>query len=478
MIRNFALFIFLSLATCILCKCTGTGNKKINQAEELFCKGEFRQAEAILNQIRAELKTDSALDAKAEILEAKIARIRIDFSKNEEQVREELKPWFPGVDQKTIDNWEKGKKLEMRHIDGEKRYFRHAVSNLFRIDSLAMKIKERQVDPLAQICLSHTSGILMDEGNNPQTGGKRYQFRIDYSITVQPDVVPDGETIRCWMPYPRSLPLRQKNIRLLQVNDEKYHIAPDSSLQRSLYMEKTAKKGQPVVFLYSAEFETVPVYYLTAGMDIRPYFTRSELFRKYTSERPPHLIFSKEIRQLAASLTDGITDPRKKVRQIFTWIDKNIPWASALEYSIMENIPQYVLENRHGDCGMKTLLFMSLARVSGIPCRWQSGWMLHPGEVNLHDWCEVYYEGVGWVPLDQSFGLQDADEEDIRYFYASGIDAYRMIVNDEYGVRFDPEKKYFRSEPIDFQRGELEWKGGNLYFDKWDYQMDVTYLKN
>ncbi len=141
----------------------------------------------------------------------------------------------------------------------------------------------------------------------------------------------------------------------------------------------------------------------------------------------------------------------------------------------MENIPHYVLENRHGDCGMKTLLFMSLARASGIPCRWQSGWMLHPGEVNLHDWCEVYYEGIGWVPLDQSFGLQETADQALRYFYCSGIDAYRLIINDEYGTSFDPPKKYFRSEPIDFQRGELEWKGGNIYFDKWDYKMTVTY---
>jgi hypothetical protein len=34
---------------------------------------------------------------------------------------------------------------------------------------------------------------------------------------------------------------------------------------------------------------------------------------------------------------------------------------------------------------------------------------------------------------------------------------------------------HFRSEPYDFQRGEVEWEGGNLYFDKWDYTMKVKY---
>ena len=33
-----------------------------------------------------------------------------------------------------------------------------------------------------------------------------------------------------------------------------------------------------------------------------------------------------------------------------------------------------------------------------------------------------------------------------------------------------------RVVPNDFQRGEVEWKGGNLYFDKWDYNMKIKYI--
>ena len=32
-------------------------------------------------------------------------------------------------------------------------------------------------------------------------------------------------------------------------------------------------------------------------------------------------------------------------------------------------------------------------------------------------------------------------------------------------------KKFFRSEPVDLQKGEIEWDGGNLYFDKWSFVM-------
>jgi transglutaminase-like putative cysteine protease len=124
---------------------------------------------------------------------------------------------------------------------------------------------------------------------------------------------------------------------------------------------------------------------------------------------------------------------------------------------------------------MQTLLFMTMARYQKIPVKWQSGWMMHPDEVNLHDWCEVWYEGIGWVPLDMSFNLQNSTDLREKEFYISGIDAYRLIVNDAIGSRFIPNKTFPRSEPYDFQRGEVEWRGGNLYFDKWNYQINVEY---
>ncbi len=132
----------------------------------------------------------------------------------------------------------------------------------------------------------------------------------------------------------------------------------------------------------------------------------------------------------------------------------------------------------HGDCGIKTLTFITLARYNGIPARWESGLMLHPDNWNLHDWGEVYFEGIGWVPVDQSFGLQIAVDKDTKWFFLGGNDAYHMIVNNNFSQPLFPAKIFPRSETVDFQRGEVEWRGGNLYFDKWDYFIDVEYLDN
>ena len=132
----------------------------------------------------------------------------------------------------------------------------------------------------------------------------------------------------------------------------------------------------------------------------------------------------------------------------------------------------------HGDCGIQSLLLITLCRYNGIPAKWQSGWTLYPMNVNLHDWAEVYFEGLGWIPVDVSFNYQKIDDKQAREFYLCGADAYRLIVNDDFSREFFPAKIYLRSETVDFQRGEVEWRGGNLYFNQWDYQMDVEYPEN
>lgn len=466
-------FIILSYLNCSI------ERNDLDELKKQYLIGNFRSATKIIDEIKSSglYKNQSS---EIEIIEAKIERIQIDFAKSEAQIREELKPWFPDLTNEQLRQWEDQKKLEMKVINGERRYFKNAVSNLFRLDSSAKITKEKTegktVDQLNDFRLQHSSDFLRSSFSDVIMSEKPKKYRIDFTITLKPGVIPAGEIVKCWMPFPRESLPRQKKVNLIQVNSEKYFLADNQNLQRSLYLEKITESDQPTVFSYSAEFETSAQYYNIDVNNIKPYNINSENFKKFTAERLPHLVFSNEIKQLTEEITSKSSNPYEKVKAIYYWIDNNITWASALEYSTFDCIPEYVLHNRHGDCGMQTLLFMSMARYAGIPCKWQSGWMLHPGFLNLHDWCEVYYEGIGWVPLDQSFGLQNSENMQIKEFYISGIDEFRLIINDDFSCNFEPQTRFYRSEPIDFQRGELEWKGGNIYFNNWNYHVDITYL--
>jgi len=446
--------------------------------EQLVQAGEFKKAELRTDSFKT-TGTLGALDLyRMDSIIDIGRRVRLDFSLTETEVKSQLSKYFPVLDTALFRNWETMQKLELRLIDGEKRYFKNAVANLFRLDDEARKYKEKvdglQVDSLDLFCLQHTQKIISETKISGETVNP-VRMRIGYVIDVDMNTVPEGEIIRCWMPFPREGNTRQKNVRLISSEPEDAEIATNSNLQRSIYMEKKAVKNEPTIFRIEFEVETLAQYFDLKPEKIKPYNTESAVYKENTVERAPQIVFTPKIEQLAKRILAGETNPLLKVQKIYNWINDSVCWASALEYSTIPDIPGYVMETHHGDCGMQTLLFMTLARSQGIPVKWQSGWMLHPHQVNLHDWCEVFYEGVGWVPLDQSFGLQDSSDEKIRNFYRSGIDSYRLIVNDDYGRKLVPEKKFPRSEPYDFQRGELEWDGGNLYFDQWSWDMEVKY---
>ncbi|MFO7615896.1 MAG: transglutaminase domain-containing protein [Bacteroidales bacterium] len=406
-------------------------------------------------------------------------RISLDFSKTEAQVRESLAHYFPLLSDSQLMAWESDGRLEMRFIRGEKRYFNYAVGNLFRTDPGARQVRDRlyppRPDPLDSICLQNTRAIV--DAQNSGSPVVTMEITIEFSLTVDADAVPPGETIRCWLPFPKESQPRQTGVTLLSSAPKAVKHSSPTIGHSSLYAEQMAVAGQPTGFNYRASFQISgqwfdPELFQTA----RPKTGRRPSSR-FTSEALPQVIFSDAVKALTDSLSGTETNPYQLIRRFYHWIDENIPWASAREYSTMDSIPDYVLRNKRGDCGMVTFLLLSMARHKGIPARWQSGWMLHPGKLNLHDWAEVWFAETGWIPVDQSFGLQESPDPRLREFYVSGIDSYRMIVNDGFAQPLDPPKQFPRSEPFDFQRGEVEWRNGNLYFNQWDYHLEVISIE-
>lgn len=470
-------FILASAIAAIISACSPQCEKV--SFDQYLNYGEFTRLQHVIDSLKnsgSTQWTDFELDSVEQVMHG----IRRDFSRSEAEIRNQLQTTFPTATDSQIANWEKTGRLEMRIIDGEKRYFGNAVVNLRRLltfdQSKTNKDLSFDVDPnsLTALRLAHTKQAIKACDENSHTALPQ-QVTFSYTLSVKPNEVPAGETIRCWLPAPREGNPRQSNFEMLNSEPKEYTLAPNEYLQRTFYMEKTAIKDEPTVFSVKFFLKTKAQYFDLTPENIKPYDTSSEIYLKNTAERPPHIVFSPEIVKLAQQIVGKETNPLKKVEAIYTWISDSIPWASALEYGTIPNIPHYVFTNRHGDCGMHTLLFMTLARSQGIPVKWQSGFMLHPGFENLHDWAEVFYEGIGWVPLDQSFKLQPTEDKQVHDFYFHGIDAYRLIVNDDYGRKLYPEKKHPRSEPYDFQRGEVEWDGGNLYFDQWSWNLDVTY---
>ena len=439
--------------------------------------GHFKAAEASIAKALAKPGLTADQRSALEFQRERMRRILIDFTLDAEAVKARLHKQIPDLTDAEFAKWDAAGLLEKQVIDGRTLYFKRAPANLFRISAQARARRQEQLafdDGPNEILNDHHRAVREAALANHSTSVLPRRESVTQILTVNADAVPAGETIRAWIPYPRAVPGQQEDIRLMGSDPGKADIAPESTLQRTAYLEKKAEAGKPTEFsityevtLYARYVDIDPARVIRAPItpDLAP----------FVAERAPHIVFTDAMRAYSKKIVGNETDPYRIAQKLFAAVD-TIPWAGAREYSTISNISDYTLHAGHGDCGEQTLLLMTLLRLNGIPTRWQSGWIFSDGKYNnIHDWGQVYLAPYGWVPMDVTFGRLAAGanakpgDDKLEWFYLGGLDAYRIAFNDDYSQPLTPPKSFFRSETVDSQRGEVEWKGGNLYFDQWDY---------
>ena len=401
----------------------------------------------------------------------RMRRIRLDFSLTGEELQARIRKQIPDLTAAEFDRWNAHGLLESMQIDGQTRYFNRAAGNLFRLSAEA---RARRADPkpfsgspLESLNAHHVA--VRDTALREHSSSVLPQrFRITQTLTVDADAVPAGKTVRAWIPWPRHISGQQEQIRYIASEPAAHTIAPESALQRTVYLEKTAQAGQPTVFKASYEVTISARWFAIDPDKVVPAKITPEL-KPFVSERAPHVVFTEPMRVLSHQIVGDETNPWRIAQKLFAYVDA-IPWAGAREYSTISNISDYARRAGHADCGQQTLLLITLLRMNGIPARWQSGMMFSDsGYWNLHDWGQLYIAPYGWIPMDVTFGRLDSDDPQLAGFYLGGLDGWRIAFNDDYSRPFVPAKQHFRSETVDLQRGEAEWDGGNLYFNQWSY---------
>lgn len=430
------------------------------------------RSEAATKDLPSWIEADSAAAIKSRLL--------YDFPWTVDEARVVFHDRYPDITDAQIDSFIDLRYIETLEIDGVLRVHRKAPGNL-RLLNPEMSGETGRGDFARPERIAYVDSILAwHRGLNPAGGAHRVTFR--FSVDVPFDSALVGDTLRVWLPLPLDSAQvdYQSGVEILSASQPDYATSASLAggaevIHNAVYMSAPApaQPGDTAHFDYTGRYIAKGKFVSPDDIAARlqPYDTESELYKKYTAFDGPHYI---RMDSLAHAIVGEETNPLRQSELVFDYIQDNFPWAGAREYSTIECIPAYVVEQGHGDCGQVTLLYISLMRSLGVPARWISGWMLHPGEVNYHDWGATYFEGIGWVPVDASFGRYlNARDIDARRFYNTGIDSYRMCINAGVGGPMIPAKKFVRSETVDFQAGEVECSLGNLFYPGWDSHLEI-----
>ncbi|MCA9257751.1 MAG: transglutaminase domain-containing protein [Planctomycetales bacterium] len=439
----------------------------------LIARGEFQEAEQRLKRQVSDPQAPATTPAAIQL--EILARIRHDFPWDEQAIFEQLKEQGVDADASDLARWRDVGDLQFRTIDGTRRYFRRAVGNLWRFNAEA-RLRRGESPATSEFAMEPLVAQLLARRTQQESDlVQPIRHRVVYRLTISEDepLWQPGSKVAVWLPYPQAY-RQQTQVQLVRTDPEVVHIADENVPQRTLYFEKTiGNDDQQRTFL--AEFTFVTSAYVPQLDDsqVEQYQTSSELYQEFTAARLPHIALTPAVRKLAAEIVKNENNPLAKARAVFHWVSHNIPWCGEREYSTIDSLSQKGLAARRGDCGVQGTTFITLCRAAGVPARWQSGWQTKPGHENMHDWTEFYVEPWGWLPADPSYGVLKHESPEVRDFFCGHLDPYRMIVNLDYGRRLQPPKTSFRSEPNDFQRGEVEIDGRNLYFDRWKWHFEV-----
>lgn len=408
------------------------------------------------------------------------SRLEADFSLTIPQAVQKINQLYNlGIDSAQLIDYANNHYVELKNINGQNRIHRKSPSNLKLLHpALNGGVKPRGATASPARISYVTDAIEASQGNGtlktPLQPNAARTVNFTFTIDVPYDAALKGDTLRVWMPVPLETP-RQQNITILNTSQPDYILSsPQTSPHNTIYFEAPVVEGKDSHFEYTAQYTALSQYFAPEYIleNIRPYDKTSALYQEYTQPQAPHIIIPTE---LAREIVGSETNPYLQSELVYNYIIKKYPWAGAREYSTIPCIPQYVIEEHHGDCGQVSLLYISLMRALGVPARWESGWMLHPGEKNLHDWAEVYFEGIGWVPVDVSFGRYTTSPDvKTQNFYSTGMDRHRFATNKAVGAQLYPAKKYVRSETVDFQLGEVETAKGNLFYPAWSQKLTLN----
>ena len=485
--RWLAMVTWLLLAVaCPSAQARSPAADALGHAAELRENGDFKGAAQTLTQALQAPGLSPAEQKELEFQRDVLNRIQHDYSLTKGELFQKLTASLKDGTRQEFEQWLAAGWFDGRNMDGQTYYVDTSISNLyFRHPELkSRRINAKDDGPeqkrLLEICRAIKEAARQDGGPYVLP----HHFLCSMTVTASNGAAPAGAVLRAWLPIPRQYPF-QNEFKLLASSAPDSELAPETSPIRSVYLEQRASSGQPTDFEITYSYGARGVCFNLKPEAIGRADLNDPALARFVAEAP-HVVFTDKIRKLAREIIGSETNSMLQAKAFYDWIGGNIFYSFAREYSTLTNLSDYCLTHRYGDCGQEAMLFITLCRSQGIPARWQSGWNTFPGGKDIHDWTEIYLAPYGWVPVDPWAGiyaaryctaLSDAERRELHDFYFGGLDYYRMAANGDHSMTLDPHKQTMRSDDVDFQRGELEWEGGNIYFDKYSYKLDVQELK-
>lgn len=428
---------------------------KVNLPEDILimkCNGNFDKALYLID-MRLEKEIPFALRKRLELEKNIINVIRDEYIYSFEDALNMMKENIKDFNEEELIKLQEESAADWILVDGKVKFNESFYGNLIKtIPDLSARLTKQN-----NIKKQKEEQLLDDNIDAMKANGSvSYFIHMKNSIRIKEEYARLGEVIKVHLPIPKDCQ-QLSNIKIIKTSPLSKIVASPSFSQRTAYFEEILKQNDEFSVEYSYE-NHVQYIELDAKKvsEKQPNFDTDELY--------PHINFTPYIKELAKEIVGDETNQLIKARKIYDFITTKVKYSYMRKYFTITNIPEYAALNLKGDCGVQSLLFITLCRCVNIPAKWQSGLYVMPYYVSCHDWAQFFIEPYGWLFADPSFGGDGYRLGNLKKwnFYFGNIDPFRMVSSSEFQHEFDPQRKHLRYDPYDNQTGECEYADSGL----------------
>ena len=375
-------------------------------------------------------------------------RLPLDYPLTEEEAYQQLREEIRGFTREEMEELRDDGIMAWAYRDGKVYYHEDAVDSVYES---CPQFNERRVHQEA-VERSRRSAERLDTMIRRLKAGEEVaaRFRLRTELTIKAEPGREGKKVRVHMPIPvdgtQSVP---EQILLMPPG----YLAPPTHPQRTAYFEGEYRPG--MTFVTDVQYTTRAKY-----VEPRPEAVLGEQPAFDTEELLPQISFTPFIRQLTAELAGDEKNPLLAARRFYDYVTTRTRYRYVSPYFMYDCIPEFFGAGQRGDCGMYSLLFITLCRCWGIPAQWQSGFYTRPDHAGMHDWARFYIAPYGWLFADGSFGAAayETGHLDRWNFYFGNLEPWRLVCNSAIQQELDPPRTFLRYDPYDSQAGEVEFE--------------------
>ena len=262
-------------------------------------------------------------------------------------------------------------------------------------------------------------------------GPKKRDFTFAYSFTIND--VSKGDEIRLWMPMPKSNRAQKSEIITAKLPGTGQQTREPKYGNEMLYRSLTATSNESISASVTYRVQRYEINAIENGgkaPELRDDLQR--LFLSANSKVPVTGIPLKWERSKSELET---------ARNIYERVDQHVRYdKSNPGYGSGDTL--WVCDSRFGNCTDFHSLFISMARASNIPTRFEIGFPLPADKTTgtiggYHCWASWYSSDYEWVPVD----ISEADKHpELKEYYFGNLTADRIHFTTGRDIDLEPKQ--------------------------------------